>query len=135
MNRTHVILLALGIGACLLLSMMMKQALSVHRERGLHPVLNRITALHGDQITRLNKLELKGGHGAREALLVFTPAPDIDPDRTAQKLGEVLWRELGTSEGLIKVLVLSSDPLTGKVREKLVERPQFLKGFSATPGK
>lgn len=129
------ILLALGIGACLLLSMMMKQALSVHRERGMHPVLNRITALHGEQIARLNKLELKGNQGQREALLIVTPAPDVDADKLAEKLGELLWREIGAAEGLVKVRVLCSDALTGKVRERAVERPQFVKGLPPVPGK
>jgi hypothetical protein len=134
-NRTHAILLGLGIGACLLLSMMMKQALTVHREQGMSPLMNRITAVYGAQLTRVNKLEVHGDKNQREATLVVTPAPDVEPERLATRLGELLWREIGASEGLARVRVLCSDAASGKVRERIVPRPAFVKGLVPAPGK
>ncbi len=62
-GRTNWILIALGLTACLALTLMMQQALQVRKERVADPVATEIQKALGSRLTGTARWRIRDGHG------------------------------------------------------------------------
>ena len=104
-GRTNWILIALGLTACLALTLMMQQALQVRKERVADPVATEIQKALGSRLTGTARWRIRDGHGdEKTGTLTLQPTIGGRVDNLARDAGDIVWRRTRNQIGSLIVI-------------------------------
>lgn len=127
MGRTNAIILAMGLGAALVLSLMMQHVLRVHGEHKQNPVVREIQKVFGSRLAREAEFRARDLENGRVAELVVYPLLGVSRMRLAQDVGAFAWRRVGFELGLDALVVVCVD-LDGERTSFPIRRPYVSPG-------
>ena len=121
-GRTNAILLAMGLGAILALSLMMQHVLRVHEEHRQSPIVREIQSNFGARLARPAEYRARDLEKGRVAELVIYPVLGVSRLRLAHDVGAYAWRRVGFEQGLSALVVVCVD-LDGERTSFPIPRP------------
>lgn len=120
--RTPLTILALGLGACLALGLMMQHLLRVSKERNQPPVVREINRVYGARMDGEARMRFVRRPDAVVAEITFTPLVVGGARDLAREIGQFVWRNV-EDPSFAKVVVVCADPLGGAPQQVEVHRP------------
>ncbi|MFO1030553.1 MAG: hypothetical protein U1F60_05715 [Planctomycetota bacterium] len=124
MSKSPMVIAGLGVAACALLSLMMKQAVSLSSERAKVPYAEALEARFGPRLAA--PLRIRDEHTDEGARLVVLArfAPGVDAAKTALAIGEEVWMHAARAGTAARELVVvERDAANREVRRHPVARP------------
>lgn len=129
--RSPSTILALGLGACLALGLMMQHLVRVSKERNDSPVLREINRVYRSRLDGDAMMRLLQRPDGTVAELTITPLMAGRNRELAREIGHFVWRAT-QDRPLLGVEVVCDDPLGSSPQRFVVDRP-FLPEPSAPP--
>lgn len=105
MGKANWIILALGLGACVVLSIFMRHALQAKQKASVDPVVRELVELFGPRLRGAPEFTISKDGERSVGLLTIKPRLAASSRNLAHLLGNFVWREHGDS-GRIRSLVV-----------------------------
>lgn len=86
MGRTNLIILCMGLVACVALSLMMRHAAQLKAKHDVHPLVAQIDEAFGDRLRNSSRLQLEMRGDKRHATLEIGPTSTIGTARLAHSI-------------------------------------------------
>ncbi len=115
-SKANLIIVVLGLGACLLLSWFMSRAVAMSPAGALAVVAGEVDELLGPAATAPSKLQAGDTVGGKIAVLRIELLAGFGWTSTARRVGDHVWRRLETEMGLVEVVVACRGPAGGSQR-------------------
>jgi len=131
-GRANYILLAFGLAAILIMSMIMKNLLRMQQDHKVSPVARELLSSYGARMCADPVVKIETKAGQVEAKVTVRPLAGVNEPRFAREVGEFVWRRIGVEERLGSVVVRTVDELDGHAVEHSVPPPFFMRG--SAPG-
>lgn len=133
-GRANYILLAFGLAAILIMSLIMKNLLRMQQDHKVSPVARELLAGFGARMCAdpVVKIETKDGQVA--AKVTVRPLAGVNEPKFAREVGEFVWRRIGFAERLSSVVVCTVDELDARTVEHPVPQPFLMRGSPPSVG-
>jgi hypothetical protein len=124
----------LGLGSCLLLSLMMQHLLELRTEREKSPLALEIQDQFGGRLVGPVDVVITEGERRRIDVRLRILA-GLDKRRFGRTVGEQVWRSvLGTRHEPSEIVVLVGDEDDGPIESVAVSKPELARRGNAAPG-
>ncbi len=122
MGKTNYIILFMGLGTCIFLSLMMQRAIGFKIDQDIPPVIGAITESFGSRLDKASDYMVHEQRGVKVAELALYPVLGTKPVHLVRTIGEFTWQESGEDDGF-DVLVVTVDEGFGHPRRFQVAKP------------
>jgi len=123
MGRSNAVILVLGLGTCLALSLLLRTGLKLSAEKGIPPVVVEIREQFGRQLESAPTFRVEATPRGAVGYLQVRPLLNSGAERLALSLGQYLWRCCAREAGLV-ALVVSCEFEAGRVERFSVNPPR-----------
>jgi hypothetical protein len=93
MGRTNMMLLGMGILACVVMSLLMKRGLKIQQSGKSDAVVRAVTEVFGSRLQGTPKFLIHSRRGQRVGVLVLIPRVSRNASRLVQNVGALIWQE------------------------------------------
>lgn len=138
---------ALGLGSCLVLSLMMQHLLGVQHDKEQPPIVQELDELFGSRLERMCTLEVHEGPDDVLVRVRAFPADGMGTERFAADLGRHTWRRVATQQVVDRLEVVFADakgrdravhavpapPMARRVRREPPPEPRKPEAVPAAP--
>ncbi len=93
MGRTNMMLLGMGILACVVMSLLMKRGLKIQQSGKSDAVVRAVTEVFGSRLQVTPEFRIHSRRGQRVGVLVLIPRVSRHASRLVQNVGALIWQE------------------------------------------
>ena len=93
MGRTNMMLLGMGLLACVALSLLMRRGLQIQQSGRTDPVVQAVTEVFGSRLRGTPQFRVDSRGNRRVGVLVLIPRMSVNSARLAHNVGSLVWQE------------------------------------------
>ncbi len=109
MGRTNLVILGIGIGACVILSLMMQHVLKVKQDRDVPAIVGELMQAFGQHFSKSAEFTIRHEDVGPVGEVVVYPLMSASRRRLARKVGHYAWRNLGDDYEVVALVVVCDD--------------------------
>jgi len=132
MGRTNLILLGMGILACVVLSLLMHRGLKIQKAAKTDPVVKAVTEVFGSRLQLPPRLRIKSEGDRRVAVLQLVPELPSTSPRLTRDVGRFVWQQ--ANNRFDDLVILLKEDVEDRGTPIPIPRP-FLAGRGSRPRK
>jgi hypothetical protein len=124
MGRTNVILLVMGILACVILSLLMQRGLKLQKEARTDPVVKAVTEVFGGRLQVPPRFQIQSEGERRVGVLQLVP--ELPSQRLIRDVGRFVWQQAPSR--FDDLVVLLKEDMEDEGKTVPIPRPFLVRG-------
>lgn len=124
-GRSNLIILGMGIAACVVLSLMMQHMLKVKQDADIPPIVTELMETFGTRFAEGAEFKIRDGERGKVGEVTIYPLMSTSRRRLVRSVGTYVWRNL-EDRAAIDALIVACDDGLGSVTRFECPSPRYL---------